>query len=364
MFKLIKPFEVFGLSQQGIRFFDVRSPQEFEESAIEGAYSLPLLNNAQRIEIGTLYKQKGASVALSRGLEILKSAEFLENLNENIKKYFGPEKIVSAGQMSSISKLIQECLLVEEGHVKFKTKLKNEGAPQVVFYCWRGGARSKIMATIFSALGFNVGLVEGGHKAWRNEVLNYLSANQYPFELSVLYGLTGCGKTKLLKQWALEGRAVIDLEALASHRGSAFGQIGISELGDQKKFEAKLYNQMRLLEARGFKTVYVEGESKRIGRCQLPDRFMRAMNEGEHIKIEKTLEQRVEHIIDEYIKPTPRNIWLSEASYSLGAIKKRLGGEKYSELMKDLVSGDDATFVKKLLVEYYDKAYAHTKRQV
>lgn len=341
MLKFIKANQIYDLSLTGVRFYDVRSPGEFAESSVPGAESMPLLDDAERSEVGTLYKQVGADAALKRGLEILKPKV--------------EEKIFS---------VIHDSLYVDDGDVRFKLNAsfsKIDKNLTKIFYCWRGGARSKIMATIHGLQGYDVGIIEGGHKAWRNEILEFLNSPQYPFKLSTLYGFTGCGKTKILNQWAKEGRAVIDLEALAHHRGSAFGQIGIEQIGGQKIFEANLYWKMKEMQKRGVDKVYVEGESQRIGRCLLPDAFMKAMLDGEHIKVEKSLEERVEHIINEYIKPVPRHEWISQASRSLDVIKKRLGGEKHSELLKDLVSGDDAALVRKLLVDYYDKTYSLSK---
>jgi tRNA 2-selenouridine synthase len=234
----------------------------------------------------------------------------------------------------------------------------------LLFYCWRGGARSKTVATVLSLLGFNVKLVEGGHKAFRTEVLNYLHQPKYPFKLCTLYGLTGCGKTKILNRWAKEKKPVIDLEALAHHRGSAFGQIGIAEWGQQKHFENHLYCQMRFWESRKAPVVFVEGESQRIGRVRLSDAFMNAMLEGLHVKVEKTLDERVEHILSEYVRPVPKHDWLKEALRSLEAIQKRLGGEKFKELQGYLLTSQDALFIRGLLVDYYDKAYLLSRAEV
>jgi tRNA 2-selenouridine synthase len=215
------------------------------------------------------------------------------------------------------------------------------------------------MALFANILGFNGGYLRGGHKAFRNEALSFLEGEKYPFKLCTLYGLTGSGKTKILQKWKAEGRAVVDLEALAHHRGSAFGQVGIDRYGVQKDFENNLFWELWHWADRGASTIFVEGESRRIGRCQLPLRFMQAMLDGEHILVECPLEIRVKNILEEYVLHAgSEERLLAEARSSLTALKKRLGLERITELSLLLEQKAFEEFTRRLLVEYYDKTYA------
>ncbi len=345
-----------------LTIIDVRSPGEFADSHIPGSINVPLLDDAQRAEIGTLYKRKSPSAALERALEMFESG-FHSQISAVTSLTGAPP---ATHDFAAALGAVREALYVDGGDVRFRDDGLAEDAgagravtesPGIIFYCWRGGARSKSMALFFKTLGFKVYYLEKGHKEFRAQVLSYLNQEKYPFKLCTLYGLTGCGKTKILQKWKAEGQPVIDLEELAHHRGSAFGQIGIAQWGQQKEFENNLYWEMRRWEHARAREVFVEGESKRIGRCQLPERFMQAMLEGIHVKVERTIDQRVELILREYVLPVPRDEWLREAQRSLESIQKRLGGEKFKELSQDLAAGRDADFVRKLLIDYYDKSY-------
>ncbi|MBI3018303.1 MAG: tRNA 2-selenouridine(34) synthase MnmH, partial [Deltaproteobacteria bacterium] len=195
-------FEALTLSN--VLFIDVRTPLEFLDGAIPCAVNIPLLSNEERVEIGTLYKQRGAFVARERGLELV-SPKF--------------------------PSLYQEVKAIVQGR-------------KPIIYCWRGGLRSLTVATILELVGLEVFVIEGGYKRYRNEVLRVLNTPT-PFELITLYGLTGSGKTRLLQKMKKEGLPVIDLEALACHRGSLLGQVGIHTRQNQKNFEALLYEKKK-----------------------------------------------------------------------------------------------------------------------
>jgi len=188
--------------------------------------------------------------------------------------------------------------------------------------------------------------------------LDFLDGEKYPFELCTLYGLTGSGKTQMIRQWISEGKPAVDLEGLAHHRGSAFGQMGLTTFGRQKDFENNLFWKLWHLVDAGHKMIVVEGESRRIGRCQLPLRFVKAMEEGRHVQVVKSLEKRVENILGEYVGVLSEEALLVEARGALNAIRKRLGGELFAELSRILDAKDYRLFTEKLLVGYYDKVYA------
>jgi tRNA 2-selenouridine synthase len=347
---------------------DVRSESEFAEANIPGSHSLPILNDLERAEIGTLFKQVSPEVARRRGMQIVlpKLLSFFEafsSFSGGSQKAPSNEKLRDAFELV-VSQLWRKSSDESDDssgagvNISTATVAVKSASRQLIFYCWRGGARSKSMALLAQALGFKASIICGGHKAFRNHVQEYLSKETYPFELATIYGLTGSGKTQLLQHWLSEGKPIIDLEGLAHHRGSAFGQVGIQTIGRQPDFENNLYWQMRELEHRGEKLVVVEGESRRIGRCSLPDRFMRAMNEGYQIQLRCELEKRVQNILKEYVLPSTNNTALgTDALASLNVIQKRLGGELFQKLVSLLAAQNYETFTRELLVNYYDKMY-------
>jgi tRNA 2-selenouridine synthase len=347
---------------------DVRSESEFLDGHVPGAINIPLLNDAERAEIGTLYAQKGPDLARRRGLEIVRPK--ISTLHLQISQAAG----IAEGeitqpteeQWTQVFNLVSNAILAPsfaetDEAVKADAPLTKKVPGTLIFYCWRGGARSRSMAQFAELLGFDVAVVEGGHKAFRQEVLSYLEGENYGFKLCVLYGLTGSGKTKILRQWLNEKKPVIDLEALAHHRGSAFGQVGIEILGRQKEFENNLFWEMQKLLGRGEKLVVVEGESQRIGRCKLPSAFMTAMEKGVHVKAEISLRERVQNILSEYVGGIDETQMLVGARGALNVIKKRLGGEKFGEISKLLDEKNYAAFTEQLLLHYYDKAYARSR---
>ncbi|OGQ13392.1 MAG: tRNA 2-selenouridine(34) synthase MnmH [Deltaproteobacteria bacterium RIFCSPHIGHO2_02_FULL_40_11] len=311
-----------ALSLQNSKFIDVRTPLEFEEGTIPGAINIPLLSNEERIEIGTLYKQKGPLQARARGLELV-SPKFHKILND----------------------------------VKASVIPVNAGIQKPVFFCWRGGLRSQTVATVLDLAGLDVWVVEGGYKAYRKEVLDVLS-RPLPFQFITLYGFTGSGKTELLQNLKKQGAPTIDLEALACHRGSAFGHVGIVKPQTQKQFEALLYREV--MGYQNEKYVLIEGESRRIGPVLLPEAFLNQMLRGKRILIQGSLPFRTQRILEEYFK-TPQNI--EQIKTATLAIQKRLGGVLFKNLMSFLETKDYQAFTSSILENYYDKNYKYSSDQ-
>ncbi|MDZ4678629.1 MAG: tRNA 2-selenouridine(34) synthase MnmH [Oligoflexia bacterium] len=357
MLKAIPVEEI--LSAQGV-IIDVRSESEFAEAHVPGAIGISLFSDGERAEVGTLYKKSGPESARVRGLEIVKPklSTFwiaFEGLFKELKLNQPGDEILKQAFAIVADRLMHETPTDDVASLIVQNPKVHER--ELIFYCWRGGARSRSMAMLAQLLGFNSRVVTGGHKAFRAYVQNYLDAPEYPFKICTLYGLTGAAKTQILQQWQVEGKPIIDLEALAFHRGSAFGQLGFAERGRQKDFENNLFWQMQKLAARGEKFIVVEGESQRIGYCQLPNRFMEAMLDGIHVKVDRSLEERVEHIIDHYVKPFKEEAVMQEAVRALDAIKRKLGSEKHKELALILAQKNYSDFTRELLVNYYDKLY-------
>lgn len=291
---------------------DARTPLEFAEDHLPGAVNVPLLSNDERVEIGTLYKQQGPHQARIRGLE-LTAHRF-------------PQIVAEISATAS-------------------------GRP-ILVYCWRGGLRSKTVATILDLTGYPVKQLTGGYKAFRNQVSAYFDSFAPAAPLIVLHGMTGIGKTTLLEILAERGEATVDLEGIACHRGSAFGSLGLSQAHlTQKGFETLVWDVFRKL-PQG-KPIYLEGESKRIGQVTLPGNLYEVMGKSIKVWCTASLETRVKRLTNEYgLKE-----YATELGEALLRIKKRLGGDKYTEISGYLHRWEMEPFMTELIVSYYDKLY-------
>ena len=290
---------------------DVRTPLEYEEDHIPGALNIPLLNNEQRVEIGTLHKQNGPHAARKRGLE-LTARHFPEIVREI--------DAASAGR-------------------------------PILVYCWRGGLRSKTVTSILDLTGYNALQLQGGYKSYRNHIVSFFETFEPPGPLVIMHGLTGVGKTDFILGLQGENFYVVDLEGLACHRGSAFGELGLSQTLSQKHFESLLWDALR--KAPRGKPVILEGESKRIGRIALPGNLYEVMGEGIKVWCEASLETRVKRLIQEYGKSE----YCEGMAAALLRIKKKLGGAKYCEISEYLEKWQLEPFMAELLLSYYDKVY-------
>lgn len=292
---------------------DVRSEGEFAEATILGAISIPLFNNEERAEVGTIHTQSSSKLAREVGLSIISQKL--------------PDLVKEIDQLA-------------------------KGGPLVLF-CWRGGMRSKSLATVVDLMGIPVYRLQGGYKAYRSQVVDYLEA-KLPFRVIVLRGNTGVGKTELLKCLRAEGYPSIDLEKLANNRGSVFGAMGLGNSPSQKKFEGLLYEELEFLKDSPY--IIVECESKRIGRVTLPVNFFKAMQEGTQVLQFDSLENRVQRLLKEYTSVPDA---LQEIGIALERLIKMLGHAKVQELRTLLKSNCLDLFTERLLVDYYDKLYAY-----
>lgn len=300
-------------SQDEIPLIDVRSEGEFSEGHIPGAHSLPLFTNEERAEIGTLYKHEGRNQAVLRGLEIT-----------------GPKLRTLAEKGQSLSR-----------------------ERTIAVYCWRGGMRSASVAWLFEQAGLKTYVLEGGYKSFRR-LCGELFA--LPWNLHILGGRTGSQKTKLLQRAAERGAQAIDLEALANHRGSAFGAMtpkaAAAHRADgqptQEHFENLLGYALHSADAK--RPLWLEDESRLIGRVHLPDTLWAQMRSAPVFIVDATLEERVRYLVAEY--PLEKEKYLK----SLDAIRKRLGDVRYRTAHTALDAGDAKTFCETVL-DYYDRAY-------
>jgi len=238
---------------------DVRSPSEFAEDHVPGAINCPVLDDAERAAIGTMYKQVSPFDAKKRGAALV-----AKNIARHIEERFAAH---------------------------------GRGWRPLV-YCWRGGKRSGAMAHILSEIGWHAAQLEGGYRAYRREVLAQLTELPRKFRYCVVCGATGSAKSRLLQALAAAGAQVLDLEALASHRGSVLGNLPDEAQPAQKMFDSLVWDALRKFDPG--ETVYVEAESKKIGQLQVPDALLACMRASPCVRIDAPLAERVAFLMQEY----------------------------------------------------------------
>lgn len=300
---------------------DVRTPDEFKLDHIPNAINLPVLNNSQRDEVGKLYSTD----------------------------QFRARKVGAKLVVSNISEIL-------DAHISDKNK---DYTPLV--YCWRGGQRSRSLATILSEIGFDVFLLEGGYKTYRNRVKDDLKILPDKFIYRVITGLTGSGKTQILCKLAEHGQQVLDLEGLAKHKGSMLGQYPNEDQPSQKYFTTLLVEKLMSFDPS--KTVYMESESRRIGKCFIPEVLFSSLCHAQRICVHLPMDERVKHIIRDY----PYMIEDVETLHKILEYLKRFCGTKNVEKWKMLVDKQDwEAFVECLLQHHYDPTYtkSQTKNQL
>ena len=286
---------------------DVRSPGEYAAGHLPGALSFPLFSDAERAEIGTAYKQVSVEKAFELGL-----------------LYTGPKMPAFVRQARQLA----------------------AGRPLLV-YCWRGGQRSGALAWLLAQAGLQVVLLEGGYKAWRQYAHQLL---EKPYPLRVLGGPTGSGKTDVLHALASAGAQVIDLEALAAHKGSAFGAIDMPQAPTQEHFINLLAWQLRSLDAS--QPVWVEDESRMIGQLNIPTAFFEQMNQAPCLLLEVPIEMRLQRLVADYGRADQRQLRLA-----FEKIGRKLGGQHLKAALAFLEQGQLAEAAE-LALRYYDRAYA------
>ncbi len=302
---------------------DVRSPKEFQQGHIPNAHNIPLFSDDERAKVGTTYKQIGREKAIEIGYEIV---------NPKRKSFFEQtEKIISA--------------------VKLPTP--NSQLPTVLVHCWRGGMRSAGFANFLNENGFNTHTLARGYKSYRNYVLNIFTQD---FNFIILGGETGSGKTEILKKISEAGEAIIDLESLAHHKGSAFGSLGEKPQPTQEQFENDL--AFELMKKKSSKRIFLEDESRAIGSRQVPNPLWDKMKQAPIVRVKIPKEKRIERLMNDYGKFSKE-----ELSKCILKIEKRLGPQHAKHALEELEKGNLRTVVD-ITLTYYDKAYDfnHEKR--
>jgi tRNA 2-selenouridine synthase len=267
---------------------------------------MPLFSDEERAEVGTLYKRTGREASILRGLEIA-----------------GPKL---AG-------------FAVEGR-------RAARANKVLVYCWRGGMRSANMGWLLEMAGLQVAVLEGGYKAYRNFIRGRLAGFA---NLAVLGGKTGSGKTEILDHMQENGEQVVDLEGLANHKGSAFGDLGQERQPSSEQFENDLYAVIATLDPA--EVTFVEDESRGIGRVSIPDVFYQTMRGAPVVFLDVPKEERIRRLVREYASFPPERL-----AAAINRITRKLGGLNCKLALEALHKGNHAT-VADILLTYYDKAY-------
>jgi tRNA 2-selenouridine synthase len=314
--------DTFLTMQNNALVLDVRSEGEFELAHILGAYSLPLFNNEERKIVGTDYKQKSREQAIKVGLD-----------------FFG---VKMRGMVEQVEQLLQnhKQMQAEQG-----LQQQLPGEINIVVHCWRGGMRSAAVAWLLDLYGFNVHQLIGGYKAYRQWVRAQF---EKAYAFVVIGGYTGSGKTEILHALQVLGRATIDLEGLAHHKGSAFGALGLPPQPTQEMFENKLATA---LSQQAGSPIFIEDESQRIGNIQIPMPLWYTIRSSKVLFIEIPFAQRLENIVAQYGKHAQEQL-----VSAVLRIQKRLGGLDTKIAVSFLLENRIyAAF--DILLQYYDKQY-------
>jgi len=318
--KPFRPDSLVALPELG-RFddiIDVRTPLEFAEDHIPGAINAPVLSNEERVRVGTLYKQDSPFVATRIGAALVA---------RNIA-----------------------------GHLDTLFADKPPGWKPAI-YCWRGGKRSGAMTAWFRLIGWKAAQLEGGYKAWRRQVLQDLPILPGQFRYCLLGGLTGSGKTRLLQALSACGAQILDLEALASHRGSLLGHCPGQAQPGQKAFETALVQTLSTLDRS--RPVFVEAESQTIGRLRLPDALMAAMRGAECVRVEAGIDDRVAFLCQDYASLFDDR---DDLKARLARLLERVGRKTLEHWQEQVDHGDMAGLFRELIEQYYDPAYRRSSR--
>ena len=292
---------------------DARTEDEYALDHLPGAQNWPSLNNAERIVIGTLYKQVGPFEAKKKGAAMVAA---------NISKHI-------------------------ENHV---FDLSKDWQPLV--YCWRGGKRSGSLALILGQSGFKVAIIEGGYKAFRTALIAAIPAQVERLSWRVICGPTGSGKTRLLHCLRAQGAQVLDLEGLANHRSSVLGIVPGEPQPSQKHFDTLLWDALRNMDPT--KPVYVESESRKVGNLAVPESLILAMRASPCYQLELTDEERVQLLLEDYDFFVKDPALFSKRLDALVAIR---GKQVVEDWQAQIASDHIEDVVRDLLKLHYDPTY-------
>ena len=311
----IERFEDYRLFDEII---DVRSPAEYAEDHLPGSINCPVLDDAQRIEVGTLYKQHSP---------------------------FAAKKIGAAYVAENIARHLRE---------SFQDRPKNW---RPLILCWRGGQRSESMTLIFRRVGWDAQQLEGGYKNYRKQVVDTLAELPRQLKLNVVCGATGSGKSRVLHALAERGAQILDLEALACHKGSVLGVLPDSAQPSQKMFESLLLEAIQRFDLS--RTVYVEAESRKIGQIHLPNALLETMRASPCLNIEAAFTARVDFLLRDYAYFLHAPDWLNSRLDVLRQLQSRETIERWQDYAN---KGEWRVLVSELLELHYDPLYRRSQK--
>ena len=298
---------------------DARSEGEYEEDHLPGAVNWPTLNNEERRDIGTLYKQVNAFEAKKRGAALAA---------RNIAAHIEREVIDKPKDWKPLT------------------------------YCWRGGKRSGSLSLILSEIGFRVTLVEGGYKAFRAAVVQAIPVLASPLDLRVICGTTGSGKTRLLQALIKQGAQVLDLEALANHRSSVLGSIPGQAQPTQKRFDTLVWEALRRLDPS--RPVFIESESKKVGNVAVPTALIEAMRRSPCLNLVLPDAQRVALLMQDY------DFFVRDVEHfcnRLQVLSEFRGNVVVEGWQASVRAGQIEPVVQELLTQHYDPVYLQSMRR-
>jgi tRNA 2-selenouridine synthase len=292
---------------------DVRSESEFALDHVPGAINCPVLNDAERAQVGTIYKQNSA---------------------------FEAKKIGAALVAKNIALHLQHTMADKPRDWK------------PLIYCWRGGNRSGAMAHILAKIGWPAVQLDGGYREYRRSVLSLLESEPDTLSFRVICGTTGSGKSRLLTSLANEGAQVLDLEQLAAHRGSVLGGLPGEPQPSQKMFESRIWQKLRSFTA--MRPVYVESESRKIGNLRVPEKLMDKVRASDCVHLQTSIADRVALLIEDYPHLVADSTLLGSQLDHLVALH---GHAKISTWRNMAQTGEISRLVEELLTQHYDPAY-------
>ena len=298
-----------SFSKSNSIYLDVRSPREFIKGHVTKSINIPLFSNEEFSDIGSIYKSKGKQEAIDKGL--LYASRSMSNIMEAIEEY------------------------------------KNQN---IFVYCARGGMRSDAFVWLLDSIGYKASKILGGYKSIRRQVLSSFNLKN---EIVIVGGGTGTGKTIILSRLAMMGCNVIDLEEFANHRGSSFGSLGRGIQPTQQQFENDMY--FKVIKDLNGKKIFIESESRKIGRLIIPPDLWDSMGRAVYVKILMDIDRRIGNLIKEYGSFSGQ-----ELEERVINIKKKLGGENVKKALNYISKSRKRDFCRLLLLCYYDKTYAHS----
>jgi tRNA 2-selenouridine synthase len=295
---------------------DARSESEYALDHLPKADNWPTLNDAERVLVGTLYKQVNQFEAKKRGAAIA-----ARNIAAHIER----------------------------------TVIDKPREWRPLAYCWRGGKRSGSLSLILDQIGFKVTLVEGGYKAFRTAMLEDIPRQVETLNFKVICGTTGSGKTRLLQALAAQGAQVLNLEALANHRSSVLGALPGIPQPSQKRFDTLIWDALRALDPT--RPVFVESESKKVGNVSIPTALVERMRASSCLNLTLPIAERVELLMEDY------DYFVQNTEHfctRLDALTQARGKQVVTEWKEKVQAGDIRQVVQDLLVDHYDPVYVQS----